>query len=77
MSISSFINRVQIVALDTIRQWWRPITCIGIAGAMIMNGIVLPIITSEYPDLTGLSALVASAAAAFAVREWGKTKGSG
>lgn len=65
----------QEVALGVIRKWWRPLTCLGIAGSLIVHGIVLPLMTRASPDLTGLAALVTACAAAFAVREWGKIKG--
>ena len=68
------IYRIQEVFLCLVRKWWRPITAMGIAGAMFVNGIIMPLITME-TDLMGLSALVTAAAGAFAVREWGKVKG--
>lgn len=61
--------------LRNIRKWWRPISCIGIAATLFVNGIILPIMTKTIPELTGLAALVTAVAAAFAVREWGKVKG--
>lgn len=64
------------VALCLIRKWWRPITCIGIAGSVIVHGVVLPLMIRESPDLTGLAALITAASAAFAVREWGKIRGT-
>lgn len=69
------LMRAQEIALCLIRKWWRPLTCVGIAGSMIVHGVVLPLLTRSHPDLTGLAALVTACAAAFAVREWGKTKG--
>lgn len=67
--------------LAVIRRWWRPVTCIWIAGTMGVHGVVLPIYKffrdGEMPtDLTGLSLLVTATAGAFAVREWGKMKGT-
>lgn len=61
-------------ALCVIRKWWRPITCIWIAGTMAVHGVILPLLGTE-TDLTGLSLLVTATAGAFAVREWGKIKG--
>lgn len=68
-------------ALALIRRWWRPITCIWIAGTMAVHGVLLPAFMffayGEMPtDLTGLSLLVTATAAAFAVREFGKVKGT-
>ena len=62
-------------ALKRIRVWWRPATCVGIAGGVIINAIVLPLLKSEAMDLTGFAAVIASCATIFAVREWGKIKG--
>lgn len=60
-------------ALNLIRRWWRPVTCIWIAGTMAVHGVILPMMGKE-TDLTGLSLLVTATAGAFAVREWGKIK---
>ena len=76
MTIIQKINEVLDIILCLIRKWWRPITCVGIAGSVIVHGVVLPLITKQSPDLTGLAALITAASAAFAVREWGKTKGT-
>ena len=70
------ILRAQEAALCLIRKWWRPLTCLGIAGSMMVHGVVLPLMTRTSPDLAGLAALVTACAAAFAVREWGKIKGA-
>ena len=68
------------VALCVIRKWWRPMTCLWIAGTMAVHGVILPIaryVTTRNvdTDLTGLSLLVTAIAGAFAVREFGKIKG--
>ena len=76
MSIKATVLRWQEVALCFVRKWWRPVTCIGIAGGSIVNLVVIPIVNWEVPDLTAAAAYVTAATAAFAVREWGKIKGS-
>lgn len=63
-------------ARELVRVWWRPITCIGIAGGVIVNAIALPLINSEPISLTDLAATIASCATIFAVREWGKINGA-
>jgi hypothetical protein len=68
-------------ALAVIRRWWRPVTCIWLAGTMGVHGVVLPLYMifrhGQTPtDLAGLSLLVTATAGAFAVREWGKIKGT-
>lgn len=74
MTLKDSALAVQRIALCVVRCWWRPITCIGIAGTMWVNGVLLPWAKQMSPDLMGLSALVTASAAAFAVREWGKSK---
>ena len=83
MSIKARLLAFEKTALCIIRKWWRPITCIWIALTMAVHGVIAPtyvlITTGALPatDLTGLSLLVTAIAGAFAVREWGKIKGSG
>ena len=82
MSLKQRLLDFEAVALCVIRKWWRPVTCIWIAGTMAVHGVVAPLymlfVKNEAPsDMTGLSLLVTAIAAAFAVREWGKIKGSG
>jgi hypothetical protein len=67
--------------LERIRKWWRPLTCVWLCGTMAVHGVILPLAqfirTGELAtELMGLSALVTSIAAAFAVREWGKVHGT-
>lgn len=71
----AWLSKAQEAMLCLVRTWWRPLTCVGIAGSMIVHGVILPLWTKVSPDLVGLSALVTACAAAFAVREWGKIKG--
>lgn len=75
MSLFSKILTVQEMALCLVRKWWRPLTCLGIAGTMIVNGIIIPIVKWEVPDMTALAAFVAAATAAFGVRAFEKYKG--
>ena len=74
MSLSDLAKSAERKVLGLIRRWWRPITCVWIAGTMAVHGVILPMQGKE-TDLTGLSLLVTATAGAFAVREWGKTKG--
>lgn len=76
MTILQKINKIMDIVLCLIRKWWRPITCIGIAGSVMVHGIILPLMIKQSPDLIGLAALITAASAAFAVREWGKIKGT-
>lgn len=59
-----------------ITQWWRPMTCVWISGTMLVHGVVIPLWTKTPAELSGLSLLISACAAAFAVREWGKIKGT-
>jgi hypothetical protein len=81
LSLKQRLLDFEAVALCMIRKWWRPMTCVWIAGTMAVHGVVAPLymllVKDEAPsDMTGLSLLVTAIAAAFAVREWGKIKGS-
>lgn len=80
MSIKERLLAFEKVALCVIRKWWRPLTCVWLAGTMAVHGVVLPLLVFARKgeistDLTGLSLLVTATAGAFAVREWGKVKG--
>jgi hypothetical protein len=76
MAILQKVLAVQEVALCFVRKWWRPATCVGIAGGAIVNLIVIPLYKWEVPDMTAAAAYITAATAAFAVREWGKVKGT-
>lgn len=80
MSLKNRLLAAEKVALCVIRKWWRPVTCIWIAGTMAVHGVFLPVARyirtgNADTDLTGLSLLVTAIAGAFAVREYGKIKG--
>jgi hypothetical protein len=70
------VVRTQQVALCLVQKWWRPVTCIGIAGSVITNGVYIPLHKGEAVDMTGLAALIVAATGAFAVREVGKKWGT-
>ena len=74
MNIKAVFRSFEREILRIIRRWWRPVSCIWIAGTIAVHGVILPIMGKE-TDLTGLSLLVTATAGAFAVREFGKIKG--
>ncbi len=76
MSIKSRLLAAQEVALCLIRKWWRPITCVGIAGGAVINLVIVPIIKRDSPNLAEAAAFVTACAGAFAVREWAKINGT-
>lgn len=76
MFYKQFFDRMLSAVLDFIRKAWRPATCVGIAGGAIVNLVVIPLVNWQVPDMTAAAAYVTAATAAFAVREWGKIKGS-
>jgi hypothetical protein len=76
VSIKDRLSAIQEGALDLIRKWWRPVTCIGIAGGAIVNLIIIPLAKWEVPDMAQAAAYVTAATAAFAVREVGKRWGT-
>lgn len=67
---------LQEVLLCLVRKWWRPVTCVGIAGGAMVNLIIIPILKRDSPNLAEAAAFVTACAGAFAVREYGKIKGS-
>lgn len=70
------LMRAQEAALCLVRKWWRPVTQIGIAGGLVINGMVIPLWKWEAADMTALAAYVAAATAAFGVRAYEKIKGA-
>lgn len=58
------------------RKIWRPLTQLGIAATLIVNGVVVPLVKWEVPDMTAMAAYVAAATAAFGIRAWEKHKGT-
>lgn len=62
--------------LDRVRVWWRPVSCIGIAGGVVIHGIVLPLMRQESLDLMGWAAVITACSTAFAVRTWEKLNAS-
>jgi len=70
------ILRVQEMALCVVRKWWRPVTCIGIAGGTIINLCIIPLATWTIPNLAEGAAWITACAATFAVREVGKKWGT-
>ena len=67
---------VEKAFLERVRVWWRPIACVGIAGGVILNAIILPSISGEAINLTDFAATIVACSTAFAVREWGKINGA-
>ena len=67
---------IQEMALCLVRKWWRPVTCIGIAGGALVNLVIIPLAKWEVPNMAEAAAYVAAATAAFAVREVGKAWGT-
>lgn len=74
--IRKTLTRLQACALETIRRWWRPLSCVGIAGGAIVNLVVIPLVNWEVPNMAEAAAYVAAMTAAFAVREVGKHWGT-
>lgn len=75
MGVKDKVLKSQEVALCFVRKWWRPITCVGIAGGSIVNLVIIPIVNLEVPDMASAAAYVTACAAAFGVRAFEKFKG--
>lgn len=76
MTVTQTIMHAQEVALCLVRKWWRPVTCIGIAGGALVNLLIIPLVNWQVPDMTAAAAYVTAVTAAFAVREVGKRWGT-
>lgn len=72
----NIFSKIQSSVLSFARKWWRPIAAWGIACSLIVNGVIIPLLNKTSADMVGLATLVTAVAGAFAVREWGKMKGS-
>lgn len=68
--------RAQEAMLCFVRKWWRPVTCVGVAGGAVVNLVVIPLYRWEVPNMAEAAAYVTAAAAMFAVREVGKKWGT-
>lgn len=75
MSLKSAIIATQEAALCLVSKWWRPVTCIGIAGGALINLVVIPLWTWTPINMVEAAAYVAAATAAFGVRTFEKVKG--
>ncbi len=75
MSVVRKLERAQEVVLYLVSKWWRPVTCIGIAGGAVVNLVIIPLWTWQVPDMTSAAAYVAASTAAFSVRAWEKRVG--
>lgn len=62
---------------ERIRVWWRPVSCVGISGGVVINAVWLPLTTHIPLEPYGFAAIITACATAFAVREWGKVQGGG
>ena len=76
MKFPPWLTVLQEAMRCAVTKWWRPFCCLGFVATIWTQGVVLPLLNQTSPDLTGLSLLVTSIVAAFAVREWGKHKGT-
>jgi hypothetical protein len=74
VKLKARILAIQDMALCLVRKWWRPVTCIGIAGGALVNLIIIPLAKWEVPNMAEAAAYVTAATAAFAVRAFEKVK---
>lgn len=75
MTLKARLIAIQDMALCVVSKWWRPVTCIGIAGGALVNLVIIPLATWTVPDMTAAAAYVAATTAAFGIRTWEKIKG--
>lgn len=79
---------VQDVLLCLVRKWWRPLVCLGVAVTMVLisvailiNGVILPLVARQAADLSQLGSLIMSMSALVGslfpfvfARSWEKVK---
>lgn len=75
MSFKDRFIAAQEAVLCFVSKWWRPATCIGIAGGAIINLVVIPLRTWTPISMVDAAAYIAAATAAFGVRSWEKKHG--
>lgn len=75
-NLSQKINNFIKIPAQIITKMWRPLTCVWISASVFVSGVYIPFIKNEPADMVALAALVTAVTTAFAVREWGKMKGS-
>lgn len=68
--------RIEGVFLCIVRKWWRPLSCLGLVAALWANMVIIPWIAKKPIEFDKASLFVTALVGAFAVREWGKIKGS-
>ena len=76
MKLKTRILAIQNVALCVVRKWWRPMTCLGLMFSVWINLVLIPWWKNEPIQFDKGAAFVTAVVAAFAVREWGKAKGT-
>jgi len=75
MTLTQNLMRAQDAALCLVSKWWRPVTCIGIAGGAVINLVVIPLWTWTAISMVEAAAYVTACTAAFGVRAWEKRFG--
>ncbi len=76
MTFYDRLIRVSNAALCAFQKWWRPIGCAGIVASIWTNGVVLPLINHQQPDLSAMAVFCSTFAALAGIREWAKIKGT-
>ena len=49
---------------EAIRVWWRPLTCVGIAASVAVNGVLIPLLKQEPVELMGWAAVITACSTA-------------
>jgi hypothetical protein len=75
MSIKIRFMEIQDMALCLVSKWWRPVSCIGIAGGAVINLVIIPLRTWTPINMVEAAAYVAATTAAFGIRSWEKRHG--
>lgn len=76
MKLKARLLAIQDVLLCLVRKWWRPLICIGFLASVWVNLVIIPWLKREPIQFDKASLFVTAIVAAFAVREFGKFKGT-
>ena len=75
MTIKQRLIKITDSAVCFARKIWRPLTCVGLCASVFVNLVLIPWMKKTPIEFSSASAFVGAIVAAFAVREWGKSKG--
>lgn len=58
--VLKLLEGVVHISVCFVKKTWRPTICFMMGLILLTNGVVIPLVKMEVPDLVGLAALVAT-----------------